>query len=137
MFRCTEVAGSVHCSELLRCQVKVSWVDGDGRRAIHHAAQGGSVDVLKQVLAAGSYLNLVDRSGQSVLHCVVCSGSVDSMRYLLSQGVPVDRARTYAHKETALHAAARTGQLEMTRLLLNKASLLAAHTVVSKLQQLY
>ena len=104
----------------LLVQVNVAWVDQHGCRAIHYAAQLGSVKIIKLILNAGSPVNVVDKSGLSALHYAIKSANRDAVLLLLQEGANVTRTRTYVNGETPLHFAAKYGQTDIAKFLLTK-----------------
>lgn len=60
--------------------------DSFGQCAIHLAAEGGSVEVRKLLLAAGSDQNMPDGQGQTPLHTAAEEGHVGFARALLENG---------------------------------------------------
>jgi ankyrin repeat protein len=77
----------------------------------------GCVEVVKNLLEAGSNSNYVDQHGNSLLHYCIQRGANPALIYLLAKhGAHIDTLST--HNETALSLAARKGLLELAEALL-------------------
>jgi len=83
--------------------------DGDGKRAIHLAAELDNVVALKLLNRSGTTLNAVDRNGSSALHISLSCGHRNASLLLIEAGATVNRPRRYDSGETPMHAAARLG----------------------------
>lgn len=64
--------------------------DGNGRSAIHFAANGGFMDVTKWIVEQDlSMASLVDETGETPLKLAILSNHADLAKYLVEQGAPV------------------------------------------------
>lgn len=74
------------------------------RTALHSAAWMGSVDAVKQLLAAGAAAGAQDQGGRTPLHDAALSAHPEVLQLLLSAGASVDQQDSAGR--TALHDAA-------------------------------
>ncbi|XP_026439867.1 26S proteasome non-ATPase regulatory subunit 10-like isoform X2 [Papaver somniferum] len=93
--------------------------DDDGRRAIHHVAAGGNVQVLKYLIEEIKLdIEVEDNSGETLLNWATIEGRLAAVEYLLQMGanpeVPNDLDCS------PLHHAAMRGHTEIIPLLLSK-----------------
>jgi len=93
----------------------------NGKTALHVAANRGHQESFSALLKCGADVGAVDNGGWTVLHdAVVCRNDLsaaDIIRQLCCNSSSLTSALT-TDKETALHVAARHGQLGAVRLLL-------------------
>ena len=94
---------------LLRCKVDLKYEDINGRRAIHIAAEIGNAAILKNVIYAGSPLNIVDKQGLGPLHISLIGRHEDAAMLLIKEGATVNRPKEYTNKDAPIHVAARNG----------------------------
>jgi ankyrin repeat protein len=89
---------------------------GDGKAAIHYAAEQGNAQVLPLLHRAGASLSLQTDRKKTPLMLAAIKGRLEAVRYLLEQGQDV-QARD-DDEWTALHYAAFDGTLELSALLI-------------------
>ena len=80
------------------------------------AAEGGFVETVRALLAAGAEVDHVDTEGETALDGAACHGKVDAMRALLAAGAEVDHVDNLG--STALDGAANNGEVGAIRALL-------------------
>ncbi|KAI4348271.1 hypothetical protein L6164_009008 [Bauhinia variegata] len=86
-------------------------------RAVHAAARGGNLKILKELLAnCSDVLAYRDAQGSTVLHAAAGRGQVEVVKYLVSSFDIINS--TDHHGNTALHVAASRGQLAAVEALL-------------------
>lgn len=90
------------------------------RTALHMAASGGHLDIVKLLHQHKIELNALDVNGESAIHyCVRSSNNVESAKqiieYLVKHGVSMNVQNK--NGETALHIASRYGCAELVRCL--------------------
>ena len=89
--------------------------EGREKGAIHLAASGGHLDVVEELIRAGSTLDDVDKFGRSPLMWAVACGYVEIVRLLLQAGASV----ATQGKRHALHEACKRGFHELAQLLID------------------
>jgi ankyrin repeat protein len=99
-----------------------------GVTPLYIAAQNGSAEIIKSLLAAGANANKVDRAtGESILMTAIRSGSTASVQALLSSGADANAAEAQL-RATPLMLAAEYGHADMVRALLDRGADLHART---------
>ena len=73
------------------------------------AAEGGFVETVRALLAAGAEVDHADNAGETALDGAACHGKVDAMRALLAAGAEVDHVDKFGW--TALYGAATDGKV--------------------------
>jgi hypothetical protein len=96
--------------------VVVHTKDRFGQTAAHWAAYRGQIHILKLLIAAGASMDTKDMDGRVTLHWAVRKERAACVHYLLQQGSPCDH-QTKGTGETALHKAARQGNIDICQLL--------------------
>ncbi|KAI3875365.1 hypothetical protein MKW98_000042 [Papaver atlanticum] len=95
--------------------------DGDGKRAIHFAASGGSVQVLKYLIEELKLeIDVKDGSGKTPLSRASIEGRLAAVEYLLEMGANPEI--TDGSNCTPLHYAAIKGHKDILSLFLSKGS---------------
>ncbi|XP_026431166.1 serine/threonine-protein phosphatase 6 regulatory ankyrin repeat subunit B-like [Papaver somniferum] len=93
--------------------------DGNGRRAIHHAASGGKLDVLKYLIEEIKLdVDVKDGRGETPLSWAAIEGCVAAVEYLLQMGVNPEIRNE--RNMNSLHHAAMQGHKDIIPLLLSK-----------------
>eukprot|EP00903_Cladosiphon_okamuranus_P008728 g8360.t1 len=88
-----------------------------------------SVDLAESAADRAAAVDAVNVSGETCLHVASFEGNVAAVRYLLSADADPNSAHTSSGYNTPLHEAARSGSLDVTRLLLkSSANVLAANS---------
>jgi hypothetical protein len=106
---------------LLESHVNISRVHS-GWTALHTAAGGGYLEVVKILLDAGANVNAAaaaGREGRTALQAAAGGGHLEVVRMLLDAGAHVNAAAERREGRTALQAAAGGGHLEVVRMLLD------------------
>ncbi|XP_071115765.1 death-associated protein kinase 1-like [Haliotis cracherodii] len=78
-----------------------------GETAVHMAASGGHVDVIKFLQSKGVDVGVRDKQGDSAVYWAARQGQLDVIKYLQEANVPLDGKNKSG--ENALHVAARYG----------------------------
>ncbi|KAK9063503.1 hypothetical protein SSX86_017373 [Deinandra increscens subsp. villosa] len=96
-------------------------------RAVHAAARGGSLEILKQFLEdCGDVLMFRDLQGCTLLHSASGRGQTQVVKYLLESYEIINS--TDSQGNTALHVAAYNGHLHVVELLISSSPALTAVT---------
>mmetsp|Transcript_42074 Transcript_42074/g.82310 ORF Transcript_42074/g.82310 Transcript_42074/m.82310 type:complete len:158 (+) Transcript_42074:994-1467(+) len=90
--------------------------DEDGWTALHFAAQGGRVDMLRELLVMGAGADAVNHEGKTPLHLACEGGHVECVRQLLCRGATPSLADASGH--TPLYFANSGGNLACVRALM-------------------
>ncbi len=88
-----------------------------GRTALHMAAMGGHVEVVRALLAQGAAVNGGDSYGFTALHLAVWQGRAAVVEVLLAAGADVNANRNH-RRVTPLHVAAQFGHAVIARRLI-------------------
>jgi ankyrin repeat protein len=102
---------------LLKKGVDVNLSDVDGMTPLHWAAHWDELELAKQLLAAGANAKATNRYGVTPLHEATLVADVPLMEALLKAGANPEA--TYGSGETPLMIAARTGNLDAVKLLID------------------
>ncbi|XP_041373234.1 death-associated protein kinase 1-like isoform X2 [Gigantopelta aegis] len=100
------VDGLKELSEMAN-NIDLNTANKHGETAVHMAASGGHVDVIKFLQAKGVDVNVKDKQGDSAVYWAARQGQLDVIKYLEEAGVPLDLKNKSG--ETALHVASRYG----------------------------
>jgi len=76
---------------LLRGGVPLDGVDGGGNTALHHACQGGNLQLARLLLQAGADPNTLNLEKRSALHYAVAFGHAQLAGLLVEQGANLDQ----------------------------------------------
>ncbi|MHC4509128.1 MAG: ankyrin repeat domain-containing protein [Planctomycetota bacterium] len=111
---------------LLRYDVNVNAKDVNGKTALHLAAQRaaespewGRVNVLSRICAKGADVNLTDSKGQAALHIACDYEGQVAIRTILRRATAVNVNVVDRNNVTPLHIAARRGQTDICKTLIN------------------
>lgn len=104
-------------STLLANHGRVDVFDLEGRSALHLAAERGYLQVCDALLANKAFINAKSRVGRTALHLAAMNGFSDLVKFLIQDHGAVIDVLTL-RKQTPLHLAAASGQLEICKLLL-------------------
>lgn len=88
-----------------------------GRNALHIASERGNPEIVAMLIDAGSNVDGADMIGSRPLYHAIKNGHVDAAKELIAAGAKVNGA-VNGDNQTALQVAARTGNLEMVKLLM-------------------
>ena len=83
----------------------------DGCAPLHHAAFGGHVKIVIELLRRGASIAAVDRSGYTPLHYAAIAGADDVARRLVAEGAELHAPND--SNTSVLHMAAAGGSLEL------------------------
>ncbi|KAL8602300.1 hypothetical protein ACOMHN_022813 [Nucella lapillus] len=111
LFRASEEGNLDNLKELTD-SVDLSTVNKHGETAVHMAASGGHVDVLKFLQDKGVDINMKDKQGDTAqgdtaVYWAARQGHLEAIQCLQEAGLPMDSQNKSG--ETALHVAARYG----------------------------
>ena len=110
-------------SHLVPAEFTVDAAGGDGKTALHCAAQNGQLGIIKALLDAKANPDIADKQGYTPLHRAVDNGETAAARLLIAGGADVN-----AHNNnyvTPVLTAARYGQIDVVK------DLVAAHADVN------
>jgi ankyrin repeat protein len=85
-------------------------VDSKGLQALHYAASGGNWDVMRALVRAGAHVDCRDGEEMTPLHILAMSGRAEWLGKTVKE-LGADALATDADGQTALHLAARCGQV--------------------------
>ena len=88
----------------------------------------GSGDIVKQILNAGSPVNVADSQGATALHIAAEMGQSTATVVLLSEGANVNRPKLPQTGESPLHVACRKGRVEIVKFMLARGGLVNSET---------
>ncbi|KAK3775055.1 hypothetical protein RRG08_048265 [Elysia crispata] len=91
----------------MAANIDLNTANKHGETAVHMAASGGHVEVLKFLVARGVDISIRDKQGDSAVYWAARQGHTEIIRCLVDAGVPVNTQNKSG--ETALHVAARYG----------------------------
>ncbi|CAI0456812.1 unnamed protein product [Linum tenue] len=97
-------------------------------RAVHAAARGGNVALLKDLLTncSDEILSYRDKQGSTILHAAAAKGQVEVIKYLISTFEMINSTDNQGN--TALHIAAYRGQLHVFQALVEASPSMLAST---------
>lgn len=102
---------------LLANHARVDVFDTEGRSALHLAAERGYLEVCDALLTNKAFINSKSRNGRTALHLAAMNGYAHLVKFLIRDHNAVIDVLTLK-KQTPLHLAAASGQIEVCRLLL-------------------
>ncbi|KAK7805303.1 hypothetical protein U0070_027142 [Myodes glareolus] len=126
--------GDVSCVQKLVAKVKaaktkllgstkrlnINYQDADGFSALHHAALGGSLELIALLLEAQATVDIKDSNGMRPLHYAAWQGRLEPVRLLLRASAAVNAASLDG--QIPLHLAAQYGHYEVSEMLLQHQS---------------
>ncbi|XP_055993846.1 caskin-2 [Sorex fumeus] len=98
----------------------VNYQDADGFSALHHAALGGSLELITLLLDAQATVDIKDSNGMRPLHYAAWQGRLEPVRLLLRAAAAVNAASLDG--QIPLHLAAQYGHYEVSEMLLQHQS---------------
>ncbi|XP_054989251.1 caskin-2 isoform X2 [Sorex araneus] len=98
----------------------VNYQDADGFSALHHAALGGSLELISLLLDAQATVDIKDSNGMRPLHYAAWQGRLEPVRLLLRAAAAVNAASLDG--QIPLHLAAQYGHYEVSEMLLQHQS---------------
>lgn len=103
-----------------RGNVDITYVDDDGRSALHYASELGMLSLTRFLTEQGADLNYTDKWGQTALHFAASSRQREMVLYLLEQGAD----STIADNKGVLpiHLVTNRGQHDLLKLFLEHGS---------------
>ncbi|XP_010719967.1 caskin-2 isoform X4 [Meleagris gallopavo] len=101
-------------------RLNVNYQDADGFSALHHAALGGSLDLISLLLEAQATVDIKDSNGMRPLHYAAWQGRVEPVRLLLRAAASVNMASLDG--QIPLHLSAQYGHYEVSEMLLQHQS---------------
>ncbi|XP_070176153.1 death-associated protein kinase 1-like isoform X2 [Littorina saxatilis] len=104
------VDGLKELSEMAN-NIDLSTANKHGETAVHMAASGGHVDVLKFLQDRGVNINIKDKQGDTAIYWAARQGHLEAIRCLHEAGVSLDSNNKSG--ETAVHVAARYGHAQV------------------------
>lgn len=102
---------------LLSNHARVDVFDTEGRSALHLAAERGYLEVCDSLLTNKAFINSKSRNGRTALHLAAMNGYTHLVKFLIKDHNAVIDVLTLK-KQTPLHLAAASGQIEVCRSLL-------------------
>lgn len=104
-------------STLLSNHARVDVFDVEGRSALHLAAEHGYLQVCDALLTNKAFINSKARNGRTALHLAAMNGYAHLVKFLIRDHNAMIDVLTLK-KQTPLHLAAASGQIEVCKLLL-------------------
>ncbi|KYO31146.1 caskin-2 isoform B [Alligator mississippiensis] len=101
-------------------RLNVNYQDADGFSALHHAALGGSLELISLLLEAQATVDIKDSNGMRPLHYAAWQGRVEPVRMLLRASATVNMASLDG--QIPLHLSAQYGHYEVSEMLLQHQS---------------
>ncbi|XP_007185735.2 caskin-2 isoform X1 [Balaenoptera acutorostrata] len=101
-------------------RLNVNYQDADGFSALHHAALGGSLELIALLLEAQATVDIKDSNGMRPLHYAAWQGRLEPVRLLLRASAAVNAASLDG--QIPLHLAAQYGHYEVSEMLLQHQS---------------
>lgn len=104
-------------NNLLTNHARVDVFDIEGRSALHLAAEHGYLQVCDALLTNKAFINSKARNGRTALHLAAMNGYAHLVKFLIRDHNAMIDVLTLK-KQTPLHLAAASGQMEVCKLLL-------------------
>ncbi len=104
---------------LIEHGAKVDLGEEKHNQPLHYAAALGREDIVELLVNNGARIDAIDKEGYQAIHRAAAGGHKDVVELLLKKGVRID-ALTEGVGWQPLHVAARKGQLEMVKWLLDQ-----------------
>ncbi|PNJ87851.1 CASKIN2 isoform 3 [Pongo abelii] len=101
-------------------RLNVNYQDADGFSALHHAALGGSLELIALLLEAQATVDIKDSNGMRPLHYAAWQGRLEPVKLLLRASAAVNAASLDG--QIPLHLAAQYGHYEVSEMLLQHQS---------------
>uniref|UniRef100_K7FX77 Caskin-2 n=1 Tax=Pelodiscus sinensis TaxID=13735 RepID=K7FX77_PELSI len=101
-------------------RLNVNYQDADGFSALHHAALGGSLELISLLLEAQATVDIKDSNGMRPLHYAAWQGRVEPVLLLLRAAASVNMASLDG--QIPLHLSAQYGHYEVSEMLLQHQS---------------
>ncbi|XP_067403650.1 caskin-2 isoform X2 [Emydura macquarii macquarii] len=101
-------------------RLNVNYQDVDGFSALHHAALGGSLELISLLLEAQATVDIKDSNGMRPLHYAAWQGRVEPVHLLLRAAASVNMASLDG--QIPLHLSAQYGHYEVSEMLLQHQS---------------
>ncbi|XP_055644880.1 serine/threonine-protein phosphatase 6 regulatory ankyrin repeat subunit B isoform X8 [Toxorhynchites rutilus septentrionalis] len=102
---------------LLSNHARVDVFDNEGRSALHLAAEHGYLQVCDALITNKAFINSKSRVGRTALHLAAMNGYTELVKFLIRDHNAVVDILTL-RKQTPLHLAAASGQMNVCKLLL-------------------
>lgn len=102
---------------LLANHARVDVFDNEGRSALHLAAEHGYLQVCDALITNKAFINSKSRNGRTALHLAAMNGYTELVKFLIRDHAAVVDILTL-RKQTPLHLAAASGQMNVCKLLL-------------------
>ncbi|KAF2905274.1 hypothetical protein ILUMI_00894 [Ignelater luminosus] len=94
--------------------------DFDGGTVLHYAALNGMLSIIHMLVVAGAELDVLDKEQNTALVCAILAFKNNIVKYLIKAGASITLKGTDGM--TALHIAAKSGNLAACELLLDASS---------------
>ncbi|XP_035775007.1 serine/threonine-protein phosphatase 6 regulatory ankyrin repeat subunit B-like isoform X2 [Anopheles albimanus] len=104
-------------NNLLANHARVDVFDNEGRSALHLAAEHGFLQVCDALITNKAFINSKSRVGRTALHLAAMNGYSELVKFLIRDHNAVVDILTL-RKQTPLHLAAASGQMNVCKLLL-------------------
>lgn len=104
-------------NNLLANHARVDVFDNEGRSALHLASEHGYLQVCDALLTNKAFINSKSRVGRTALHLAAMNGYSHLVKFLIRDHNAVIDILTL-RKQTPLHLAAASGQIDVCKLLL-------------------
>uniref|UniRef100_A0A8C8RZV3 Caskin-2 n=1 Tax=Pelusios castaneus TaxID=367368 RepID=A0A8C8RZV3_9SAUR len=101
-------------------RLNVNYQDADGFSALHHAALGGSLELISLLLDVQATVDIKDSNGMRPLHYAAWQGRVEPVHLLLRAAASVNMASLDG--QIPLHLSAQYGHYEVSEMLLQHQS---------------